>query len=208
MEVKNENTEIKNQMIKAGSQLFAEKGYEGASVREIAALAGVNVAMVSYYFGSKEGLYFECISHFAQHKLNQLNNTLTPFTNAEDFKKRLSQLIINKMQSFAEDLEAHKIIMREMQTERGAEFHKKIMTQLVPVFDKIKNFFQMGIDQKIIKETFDANHLTLILMGVLSHPCISERAMQSHLGYNMTDTENQNRYIEQVTQLFFAGVMK
>lgn len=208
MELKNQNPDIRIHIMKVGSQLFAEKGYEGASIREIAKKSGVNIAMVSYYFGGKEGLYFECIAHFAQHKLNQISNTLTPFKNSEDFKKRLQQLIANKMQCFSEDLEAHKIIMREMQTERDPEFHKKIMTQLAPVFDKIKSFFQMAIDQNVVRENFDAENLTLMLMGVLSHPCIAEKAMQAHLGYNMTDRVSQEKYIQQVTQLFFTGVIK
>jgi AcrR family transcriptional regulator len=42
-------------------ELFAEKGYEGASVRDLAAAAGVNVAAVSYHFGSKDALYHECL---------------------------------------------------------------------------------------------------------------------------------------------------
>ncbi|HNP53387.1 MAG TPA: TetR family transcriptional regulator [Ferruginibacter sp.] len=36
--------------------LFADKGFEGTSVRDIAKQAGVNLAMISYYFGSKEKL--------------------------------------------------------------------------------------------------------------------------------------------------------
>lgn len=36
--------------------LFAEKGFNGTSVRDIAEKAGINLAMVSYYFGSKEKL--------------------------------------------------------------------------------------------------------------------------------------------------------
>jgi hypothetical protein len=37
-------------------ELFANKGYNGTSVRDIAQEAGVNLAMISYYFGSKEKL--------------------------------------------------------------------------------------------------------------------------------------------------------
>src|ERR1700749_726236 len=36
--------------------LFGEKGFDGTSVRDIAQQAGVNLAMISYYFGSKEKL--------------------------------------------------------------------------------------------------------------------------------------------------------
>src|ERR1700743_2533747 len=37
-------------------RLFGEKGFDGTSVRDIAQSAGVNLAMISYYFGSKEKL--------------------------------------------------------------------------------------------------------------------------------------------------------
>ncbi len=35
-------------------ELIAKKGYEGTSVRDICSKANINVAMISYYFGSKE----------------------------------------------------------------------------------------------------------------------------------------------------------
>lgn len=48
--------EKQEQIIIAAEQLFAEKGFAGTSVRDIAQIAKVNVAMISYYFGSKEKL--------------------------------------------------------------------------------------------------------------------------------------------------------
>lgn len=44
------------QIIETAETLFADRGYDGTSVRDIADEAGVNVAMISYYFGSKEKL--------------------------------------------------------------------------------------------------------------------------------------------------------
>jgi len=44
-------------LIATATPLFAEKGYKGVGVREIAAAAGVNLSMISYYFKGKEGLY-------------------------------------------------------------------------------------------------------------------------------------------------------
>ncbi len=41
-------------ILNAAEELIAKKGFDGVSVREIAKKAGVNVAMISYYFGSKE----------------------------------------------------------------------------------------------------------------------------------------------------------
>jgi TetR/AcrR family transcriptional regulator len=44
-------------LIIATTSLFAEKGFNGVGVRELASAAGVNLSMISYYFGGKEGLY-------------------------------------------------------------------------------------------------------------------------------------------------------
>ena len=44
------------EIISITEKLFAEKGFDGTSIREIAKAADINVAMVSYYFGSKEKL--------------------------------------------------------------------------------------------------------------------------------------------------------
>jgi len=44
------------QIIETAERLFAERGFDGTSVRDIADEADVNVAMISYYFGSKEKL--------------------------------------------------------------------------------------------------------------------------------------------------------
>lgn len=47
----------KAKILEAAESLFAERGFAGTAIRDIAARAGVNGAMVHYYFGNKEGLY-------------------------------------------------------------------------------------------------------------------------------------------------------
>lgn len=44
-------------LVRSGRKLFAERGYEGASVRAITAEAGVNLGAITYHFGSKRKLY-------------------------------------------------------------------------------------------------------------------------------------------------------
>ena len=48
----------KDKIIEAATSLFAQKGFEGASVRDIASRANVNVAAVNYHFKNKQSLYW------------------------------------------------------------------------------------------------------------------------------------------------------
>jgi len=54
---KTDDSEARAKISAAGEELFAARGYAGTAVRDIAEKAGVNAAMIHYYFRSKEGLY-------------------------------------------------------------------------------------------------------------------------------------------------------
>src|SRR5580704_18264254 len=48
-----------DRILKTAERLFAERGFNGVSVRTLAAAAGVNIASIGYHFRSKEGLLAE-----------------------------------------------------------------------------------------------------------------------------------------------------
>lgn len=49
--------DLREAILQAARERFAERGFEGASLRSIAAEAGVDVSLIPYYFGNKAGLY-------------------------------------------------------------------------------------------------------------------------------------------------------
>ena len=50
---------VQDRLVEAAEELFCRRGFNDTSVRDIAALAGCNVASVNYYFGGKDNLYLE-----------------------------------------------------------------------------------------------------------------------------------------------------
>src|SRR5487761_2263421 len=68
-------------ILMVAEKLFGENGFDGTSVRDIAHQANVNLAMISYYFGSKEKLLEALIEYRASFTtLQELNKdeVLTP----------------------------------------------------------------------------------------------------------------------------------
>lgn len=50
-------------LLEAAIFCFAERGFEGAGIRDIAQRAGRPVSLIGYHFGGKDGLYLECFKH-------------------------------------------------------------------------------------------------------------------------------------------------
>ena len=55
--------DTKRRLLETASLVFADKGYRGATVQDLCRAAGVNVAAVSYHYGSKDGLYLAVWKH-------------------------------------------------------------------------------------------------------------------------------------------------
>ena len=56
------NQDTRQSILEAAREVFAEKGYDQASIRAIAAQAGVDPALVHHYFGTKEKLFLACMN--------------------------------------------------------------------------------------------------------------------------------------------------
>lgn len=80
--IKDDNS--KTRILEAATILFAQKGFDGTSIREICKKANVNLCMISYYWGGKQELYQGIIDDLIEKQIEYSNNFLDLNKNPED----------------------------------------------------------------------------------------------------------------------------
>ena len=84
-------------ILEVAETLFAEKGFDGTSIRDIAKEAKINIAMVSYYFGSKERLLESLILYRTSDLKLQLDNLIHEDLEPIEKINKLIELYINRI---------------------------------------------------------------------------------------------------------------
>jgi AcrR family transcriptional regulator len=84
-------------ILEVAETLFAEKGFDGTSIRNIAKEAKINIAMVSYYFGSKERLLESLILFRTSDLKLQLDNLIHEDLEPIEKINKLIELYINRI---------------------------------------------------------------------------------------------------------------
>ena len=153
------------EILHISEKLFAEKGFDGTSIREIAKAADINVAMVSYYFGSKEKLLDAIIIHrvsgFRMILENLKLETISPI---EKIKKFVA-LYINKLN---ENKNVYQIIHFEIVNQKRAcdfsafsEIKKKNLLLL-------ENIIAEGQKANLFKSNCNSLLIPAIVIGTFS----------------------------------------
>ena len=80
-------------LLDAATDLFAERGFDGVSIDDLAARAGVNKALVSYHFGGKRGLYVAALSSVFAELAARISAAEAEGASAPDTLRRLLQAL-------------------------------------------------------------------------------------------------------------------
>lgn len=154
------------EILQVAEKLFAEDGFDGTSIRQIAKEAKVNIAMISYYFGSKEKLLETLIIHRTSGMKMQLENIyrddLTPIEKVE----RLIDLYISRInknkcmyQILHFELSNKKRIM-DMQAFMNIKKENSELFRKIIVEGQEKGAFRKDVNIPLITPT---------IMGILVH---------------------------------------
>ncbi|MBS1664280.1 MAG: TetR/AcrR family transcriptional regulator [Bacteroidetes bacterium] len=160
------STDKREHILIVAEKLFGEKGFDGTSVRDIAQHAGVNLAMISYYFGSKEKLLEAMIEYragYAYGILEELNKneTLSPWDKID----RLVEFYVDRILN---NLPFHNIMYQESATNyRSDEIKNRVVAIKMRNLEQITKIITDGQQKKLFRQV-DIAMTVGTIMGTIS----------------------------------------
>lgn len=161
-------TDKQLQIITAAEELFASKGFDGTSVRDIAQTANVNLAMISYYFGSKEKLLEAIFQYRIQSTFLQLESLVND--SKKDPFQKIDTLVDHYTEKFFNNQCFHKLMQREQFKHlESAELEDIIYKSKRRNFDMITRLIAEGQKKGVFRKKIDVSLLASTLMGTSNH---------------------------------------
>jgi TetR/AcrR family transcriptional regulator len=167
---KTDDPEARAKILAAAEELFAARGFAGTSVRDIARSAGVNPAMIHYYFGNKEALYHAIIESAASTIRTLL---ITATSNARTLEETLNQFV----RGYANYIFSHPNLARVLHREllAGGAYLKQMMqpaTNYMILREALSNAERRGETRKIDIDLAPISLMGMILVFQLIQPVI------------------------------------
>ncbi|MDQ0871383.1 AcrR family transcriptional regulator [Paenibacillus sp. V4I3] len=147
--------DMKMKILLAAKKLFAKHGYDATSVRQICEEAGANVALVSYYFGGKESVFYEIFNQFFP------KNKLIDFFAIEDPIVGIRTIIQGVIEIRSADPQMITLIQMEIITITPRV--EKMRELVYPLWKKVRDLLEKGRQDGI----FHFESLDSTLMFVL-----------------------------------------
>jgi AcrR family transcriptional regulator len=172
-EVKNNSTEEK---IKASARkMFHQKGFAGTRTRDIAEESGINLALLNYYFRSKEKLFQLIMSESLDEFFSSLHSVFNdPVTN---FNEKIEAVVKNYVEKMTENPNIPLFILSELRNNPD-QLIKKVNAKKV----FLQSVFLSQLDDEIKANrinAIDPMHFIMNLLGMTVFPFVASPMMKS-----------------------------
>jgi TetR/AcrR family transcriptional regulator len=191
-------TEVRDALLEAAGQLFAEHGASGVSLRRVAEAAGVTPAMVHYYFGGKDGLSEALLDRVLARLLERVRGVVAA-------GGALPDLIAVLVDSFGREPWIPVMIVREVLVEGGRYRERFISGYASKLAELLPGLLRQDIDEGLFRADLDPKLATLSLMGLTLMPFVA-RPVAERVFALAYDDDFLTRFAAHTHRLFIEGV--
>ena len=191
------------QILEVAETLFAEKGFDGTSIRDISKVAKINVAMVSYYFGSKEKL----LESLVLYKTSGLKELLADLIEEE---LEPVQKIYKLIELYVNRLNCNKGIYRILHFELAS---KKRVLELESFTDikkanlqSLEIIIKEGQTKGVFRKDVIIELITPTILGTFFHFQMNKPFFEEILGLNTE--EEYNTYLKTTLTMHIQQTIK
>jgi AcrR family transcriptional regulator len=184
-EMEKEKPDKKDHILDIAEKVFSELGYDGASTRLISGEANVNMAMLNYYFGSKEGLFIAVF----ERKINFFKSLLQNINEDESLSSwnKLELYIDEYVDRVVANTCFQKLITRELSLSRHGDINDKITDILMTNVLEFKKVMQEGVDNGSFFENADVELCIATIYGTKNYIINTPQVASRMLGKNVLD---------------------
>ncbi len=184
-------TEKHAHILEKAEELFATNGYEGTTVRDIANAAEVNLAMISYYFGSKEKLIealFKIRMEGTKLKIEAVvnNENITPF-------QKLEILVDNYIGRVFERQSFYKVMLTEQMLNKNSVILKFMRQYKMSYITLIDEVIKEGHNLNQFKKEIDTMLLLCSMTGSVMQAIIGK---DNYREFNLLNKMKENDFEE------------
>ena len=190
-------------LLEAASALMTERETVDVPLADIAARAEVNVALVSYYFGGKEGLLLALAKRDAARALGDLDRLMSLNLSPQQKLRRHLSGVIETFYRYPYLNRLLHTLMRDASTESAKEI-SHFFTE--PLAETARLLIQSGAERGEIRD-FDPMLFYFAAMGACEQIFSSQATLKFVYGVNEIDDDLRKRYTELVLDLLMYGFM-
>lgn len=201
-----EKTDKKDHILDVAERVFAEVGYDGASTRLISSEAGVNMAMLNYYFGSKEGLLLAIVSR----RTATFQSIIQNIGNAENITswEKVERYIDAYVERIFTNNCFQKMLYHELSILRKGELGDKITTMVMQNVVEFSKILREGIERKEFKQDIDIELVVATLFGAKNFIINTAHISSIMLGYDVTSQDNLDQKLKPRMKKYMKDLLK
>jgi AcrR family transcriptional regulator len=200
-------TDTRTALIEAAKTVFAQRGYDGATVKELAEAAGVNISLVSYYFNGKEGLYRACLEELGRGGTEMATRVLKNPESIEDFRVRLKLFLEEMIQGHFAEKDLMAIIHRECAVDNSLTM-QTFKQVFVKIFETLTQFFKASQKAGIIRKDIDVHTTSLLFWGGVMHALRFDTLQKELFGQSIEDKKTREQFIDHAIQNLLEGTQR